>query len=107
MLQALRPSTTQALELVLLPNADLKAQLVSSKIDSRYAFAYSILSLELTTQALHRTAIAAPVMSGSDAFFSAASLPAAFSQVQPPSVCWFASTAATAWSRTICGTRCT
>src|SRR5882762_1306867 len=105
--QALRPSTAQALELVLLPNVDLKAPLDPSKIDSRYFLALTIASFVLATPALQRAAIAAPVMSGSEAFFSAASSPAAFSQVQPPSVCWLAFTAVTAWSRTICGTRFT
>src|SRR5689334_10225861 len=85
--QAFNPSTAQALESVLLPNADLKTPLEPSKIEARYFFALTIASFVLATPAVQRAAIAAPVRSGSEAFFSASSLPAAFSQVQPPSAC--------------------
>src|ERR1044072_7868216 len=65
MLQALRPSTPQALELVLLPNADLKAPLDSSKIDSGDAFASSIASVKLTTPPRDRPDLPGPDAPGS------------------------------------------
>src|SRR6476469_8060862 len=94
--QAFSPCTAQALVSVLAPNVDSKAPLALTNFERRYFFAFVIDSFVLATPAAQSAAIAAPVMSISEAFSSASLLPAAFSQVQPPSVCWLAFTASTA-----------